>query len=662
MKKKTVFIKLFAFLMVLTMVLGTVPVSAKEKKVEVKTKKGLLSAVKDKKAAKIVFSTSKSVKVTIPAGDTAANKTLIVKAPKAKITNKAVFKSIELKSASTFTEAAKGNKITVSGKVSKLTGKTAKFTLKAGSSAKTKLTIAKKTSLEITGNKKADIDVVNKAKDSKITASIPVDIEASAKTNLTLLAGSEGSVVNSVNNTTVKVTNKSSQAPTIEYDGVVDTTPTVTSAPTPTGSGSKVTPVPTPTSSVQPTGTVQPTGAIVIELPTETPTQVVTQAPTQNPTKTPTQNPTQAPTQNPTKAPTQAPTQNPTKTPTQAPTQNPTKTPTQAPTQAPTQNPTQVPTQNPTQAPTQNPTQAPTQNPTQVPTQAPTQNPTQVPTQAPTDTPAQGATLSVLVTYDQSGARSMLSDINNYRKTHGINEDGQLALTYDYTLEKAAMLRAAEIVVKYDDVNHKRPNGGTYLNAFQEYGYNTSGDSEYVFGEIILFADNNKLQNMADAYARAIESTPLAKIVRGYFTSVAVSHVRVDNNDFWVLLFTDAPNRCPDATTAVNGEKYATVNVPLNSDSIVFTSDYVSGAKSVAVGSTVDAPVYKVNAYFPGGKLNKVGISTVARNAGDEYLVFNSSNDCIKLENGKVTGVKTGTGTLSATYLGKTVDASISVN
>lgn len=89
---------------------------------------------------------------------------------------------------------------------------------------------------------------------------------------------------------------------------------------------------------------------------------------------------------------------------------------------------------------------------------------------------------TVPVQYSQSKAREMLAMINNFR-TSGTwcwNESNSKKvaypavkkLVYDYDLEKTAMLRAAEISVKYD---HIRPNGKSPFTAYSYYG--TAGEN-----------------------------------------------------------------------------------------------------------------------------------------------------------------------------------------
>ena len=75
------------------------------------TVKQLKSAMKAKAAATIVFRTESVDPVTIPSVKKSKNKELVINAPKADIINKSKFKSITVKSVSTYTEAANGNTI-----------------------------------------------------------------------------------------------------------------------------------------------------------------------------------------------------------------------------------------------------------------------------------------------------------------------------------------------------------------------------------------------------------------------------------------------------------------------------------------------------------------------------------------------------------------------
>ena len=90
-------------------------------------------------------------------------------------------------------------------------------------------------------------------------------------------------------------------------------------------------------------------------------------------------------------------------------------------------------------------------------------------------------TLTIEVTYDQTGARSMLSNVNDLRANEAwitlegdtrYNIPSKLAnYKWDYGLEKTAMIRAKEIAVSY---SHTRPDNSSCYTAYSEGGASTS--------------------------------------------------------------------------------------------------------------------------------------------------------------------------------------------
>ena len=114
--KRSLYLKFFTVLLVLAMAIGSVPVSAaKSSEVVVKTKKQLINAMEKKSAATIIFRTNKKTKFTIPAKEYSVNKKLVMEAPKAVVTNKALFKTITLKSSDSFNERGKDNSLYIKG-------------------------------------------------------------------------------------------------------------------------------------------------------------------------------------------------------------------------------------------------------------------------------------------------------------------------------------------------------------------------------------------------------------------------------------------------------------------------------------------------------------------------------------------------------------------
>ncbi|MBQ5933866.1 MAG: hypothetical protein IJL55_09195 [Lachnospiraceae bacterium] len=89
--------------------------AASGKTVTVSTAKKLKSAMKKSNVGVIIFKTNAYTKLTIKNVKTAKTKRLIIEAPNTDIINKAVFADIEIKEAGSYTEAANGNNISLTG-------------------------------------------------------------------------------------------------------------------------------------------------------------------------------------------------------------------------------------------------------------------------------------------------------------------------------------------------------------------------------------------------------------------------------------------------------------------------------------------------------------------------------------------------------------------
>lgn len=103
---------LLAFILVASL-LDFVPAAAADNEFKaVYTVKQLKKAMKAKSASSIVFRTETYNDITIPYVKAAKNKTIYIDAPHANITNKSKFKSVNIRSIASYTEAVSGNTIT----------------------------------------------------------------------------------------------------------------------------------------------------------------------------------------------------------------------------------------------------------------------------------------------------------------------------------------------------------------------------------------------------------------------------------------------------------------------------------------------------------------------------------------------------------------------
>ena len=267
-------------------------------------------------------------------------------------------------------------------------------------------------------------------------------------------------------------------------------------------------------------------------------------------------------------------------------------------------------------------------------------------TEAPV--PTLEGTVTLRFNYGQTEARKMFDKINEFRSTKGKD------YIYDYTLEKAAMQRAAEIAVLFDNEtdNHLRPDGNGYKMTLSEYGFNVSPRG-ILYGENIAFSVT---ENPGDATSgfNLFNSGDQATLLLADFNYVGIGHVRVNKTDYWVMLFSKENNRVtgtPDAP--IDGEKDVTLKIP---DTLVdtLTADYSSGVSVVEVGSSVSTPVYTAKVKF---KNSEAGEIPVVGNVS-----FESEDDYVKASNGMMTGLKAGLGKISATILGQKIEVNITVN
>ena len=241
--KKSNIIKALAMLLVLVMVIGSVPVSA-AKNVTAGSKKAFEKALKAEKAATITFSTEASGKIVLHSNANSANKKLVVDAPNADIVNYANYKSVNVKACKSYTEKGEENVLYVKDSnakvevakntaVAKIVVQTKKISITANSGATmsvfakkagTKISVNakassvvgvsvdKKANLNIKGSENAFVAIASKAEGSKVTASMPIILEAEQDVAITLNKGAEGSMLDKANDAIeVALTNKSEE-------------------------------------------------------------------------------------------------------------------------------------------------------------------------------------------------------------------------------------------------------------------------------------------------------------------------------------------------------------------------------------------------------------------------------------------------------------------
>lgn len=181
------------------------------------------------------------------------------------------------------------------------------------------------------------------------------------------------------------------------------------------------------------------------------------------------------------------------------------------------------------------------------------------------------------VTYDQSGARQMITQVNNLRQNDAwyYDEDGNTVdlsslspLAYDYELEVYAMQRAAELVLRY---SHTRPNGEDFTGV---YGDNI--DNYRALGENIAYGTGDDFADPAAAF-EAWEERDCEYNAQGHrrnmlsenFDSIAIAHVIYDGVHYWVQeLASPVSSSGITKTDAVDGTKKVTVEYDADNHSL----------------------------------------------------------------------------------------------
>ena len=256
--------------------------------------------------------------------------------------------------------------------------------------------------------------------------------------------------------------------------------------------------------------------------------------------------------------------------------------------------------------------------------------------------PAEAATADyqVPVTYGQTEAQSMLSMINAFRASDAKcwNEDntaevaytGLQPLTYDYALEQAAMLRAAEIAVSF---SHTRPNGTLCFSALPLYmhGENIAAGQTTAASAFTSWREDDYKYAGQGHRRNMLESN---------FAAVGIGHVTFNGIHYWVQNF-GSSNSGTAATNPVNGAR--TVSVAIDDATISqkalkpsATSLAVTAGKSVALPSA--SLSLTVRDRWPSSPLTLAASNPV----------WTSSNSSVAAISGNtVVGKKAGTATLT---------------
>ncbi|WP_304854523.1 CAP domain-containing protein [Adlercreutzia caecimuris] len=260
--------------------------------------------------------------------------------------------------------------------------------------------------------------------------------------------------------------------------------------------------------------------------------------------------------------------------------------------------------------------------------------------------PAEAATADyqVPVTYGQTEARKMIDMINGFRTGNDAwywNEGDATKttctnlqkLTYDYALEQAAMLRAAEVAVSF---SHTRPNGTSCFTASDTLPLRASGEN-IAAGQTTVNAAFVAWRE--DDYGYDGQGHR-RNMLRSSFTSVGIGHVTFNGIHYWVQNFGTSTSGTADTGTA-DGAR--TVSVAID-DATISQKALKPSAASLAVtaGKSVALPSVSlsltVRDRWPSSPLTLAASNPV----------WTSSNSSVAAISGNtVVGKKAGTATLT---------------
>ena len=244
----------------------------------------------------------------------------------------------------------------------------------------------------------------------------------------------------------------------------------------------------------------------------------------------------------------------------------------------------------------------------------------------------------------RSGSEAWYWDSNNSTKTTCKN---LVQLTYDYQLEKVAMLRAAEIALSY---SHERPNGEKSFSAYTDLGYSYSWVAENIAAGYQTAAEVFEGWKEADedydgqGHRRATLSNS--------YNAVGIAHVYYNGFHYWVEEFGIATHAAK--TTANNSVTKVALDVAtskIQGVSLAFDTDpELVRVQSVASVSSIKLDVQD---QWPAG---------VSRPVVNDPVI-QTSNSCVeKYSGGKVVGRKEGTSALTVSVCSQKTTVNFTVH
>ena len=257
---------------------------------------------------------------------------------------------------------------------------------------------------------------------------------------------------------------------------------------------------------------------------------------------------------------------------------------------------------------------------------------------------------TIEVTYSQSDARSMLKMINDFRadkdawiyQSSGekITVAGLSPLSYDYTLERIAMQRAAELAICY---SHSRPDGTNCFTAFPaNNGYRKKGEN---VSAGIHSAEQTFTDWKEDGASNYDGQAHRRSMLSGEFNAVGISHVRFNGIDYWVQIFGQTAQPNTSATEAEDND--ALVKIAVANERVSISEIRLPTQVTMKQGETESCPaadvLIKLKETWPEMSFH----ATVYPN----WVI--DKGEIASIADGRITAGNVGSGTLYSTVFGQ---------
>ncbi len=246
----------------------------------------------------------------------------------------------------------------------------------------------------------------------------------------------------------------------------------------------------------------------------------------------------------------------------------------------------------------------------------------------------------------QKEAREMLDLINNLRKTEPDTNSTE-EYVVDYTLQCAAMQRAAEIAYYFEDI---RPDGSEFTTALTDLGFVFSGRGPLV-GQNLAAGEGEKM-----TASGAIQEWCTYELTRrnllGNYAAVGIGHVMVDDGDYWVIIFSTKLN---NAYEIPDYDYEDSVKIKFKKE-MLYDAQLVSSTNNltVAAGESIALPAFsgeiKVHGRFMDKPLIATGLSS-----------FTGDGVYVSVSDGKIYGLSEGTGRITANIGGTILACNVTV-